>query len=247
MRGKIGLGIEIECILNSSIHSIQEGSYHNGIKIRGLTGFKAERDGSLRGIEFEENSHPIEIISNCYGSVASFKSAIERFIKFFSKDGHYELKDVLRFNRSCGSHLHISIKDLVITNKVILQVFQNTRKYFIGKVKQSNIESKQDILDRYNRSYAQLMTKENFRRVLRNKEFNLAGEGQGTGIEWRSLNLTNIKTWDELREIIAIIINSVEYFIKNAQKFTRRGWVEIKEKPIEEQIINEKIEIRRIL
>jgi len=218
MKDTLKVGIEIECIVNSQIHNIQLQPYHSEWKsIKGLLGWKAETDGSLRTHnEFEEWSTTAELISRIY-SIKGLESAVKRFIKYFSKNNKYELNEVLSFNDTCGSHIHFSIIDFYFGDKVIYEIYPKIRKFFIKKIENSNIQSKDDIIRRYNRFYAKKLTKgvwNKYRRRRRNLEFNFSSEYEDKGLEWRSLNLTNIRTWKEFEEFFDIIIDTLKYIHK---------------------------------
>jgi len=247
---KIAIGVEIEGILNSQIHSINRGYYHHGKRIPGLSGWTAERDGSINGSIFNNWSIPIEIISKPYRTEKGFKNAIENFINFFSKDGNHELNQVFDFNNSCGCHIHFSISDFKFYNKVIYDIFKKLRIFFFKKIDNSNInnESKSKIKNHYDRNYARVVQKNNFYSSDRQKEFNFESEREGKGLEWRSINLYGIKSWKEFREVFNIILESLNFLEKNGTNYQKRGWYKV-EVPTEnyqtQKQINLEVEIPR--
>lgn len=178
--------------------------------------------------ECKENTSCFEFISDLAKGKEEFKERLKLFENYLSQDGKLELKDVLSFNKSCGSHLHFSLAkgnfrfyDKLITFKI----FKEVRKRFKYKLKKSNIESKNDILTQYNRSYAKELNDEHLKHKDylpkdRSFEFNFNSELNGMGLEWRSLNLTNIKTWAEFHEFWDIAIDCIEFLFDKGTKQT---------------------------
>jgi len=217
---KFGIGIEIECIYNNNIISIDKGCYHEGIENDRLPLWKAEVDSSIsNGGEFDGWEDECEFVSVVLRSKKQFKQALNNFYSFFSHNKRFELSEVLSFNDTCGSHVHFSIDGLRFDDKVIFEIFEKIRLYFLKKLRNSNIESKQDIKKHYNRDYAKLIDKENWK-YGRRLEFNFESETTyNKGLEWRSLNLLNIKTWKEFNEFWDIVWDCLEYFYKKSQKY----------------------------
>lgn len=115
------LGVEIESICNYDIiDNIEIGNYHEGIAISGLPSFFAEEDGSLRYNNEFDNPLTVELVSKCFKGKEAFFKGLQDFEIFFSCSGKYELKKVLYFNSSCGSHLHFSVPNFKFTSKSIL-------------------------------------------------------------------------------------------------------------------------------
>lgn len=218
MTEKISFGIEIECILNSEIHKIYAGSYHSGTSVKNFLGWKAERDGSIHGRNEFTFSQNIEFISSILVGKTKFKNALKKFEKKFSMNGKYELNKVLVFNSSCGSHVHISMPNFTFGKKVTFKIYPLVRKYFLNLIKKSNINSKEAIISHYNRNYSKLLTRHNGGH--RTVEFNLQSERAGQGLEWRSLNMLNIKTWKEFQEFWDIVLKTIEFLIKKSQNYS---------------------------
>ncbi len=231
----IGIGIEIECILNRRIHSVEKGSYHNGLSIEGLSRWEAESDGSLSDDdEFDEWGDCIEIISPILRSKEEFKRELGNFRDKFSKRGSFELNEVLSFNSSCGSHIHFSVGKFSFDKKVIFEIYPKVRKYFKDKILSSNIESKEDIVSHYDRDYSIQLDKENNYKDDRHSEFNFGSENCGKGIEWRSPNLLNIQSWKEFFEFWEIVYSSLEYFYEISHKYEESQDMRLNEGEIRE-------------
>lgn len=236
---KIKIGVEIECVYNGKIHSITAGAYQGNrdaddmtekTHIPGMPGWESQRDGSLytsynlsRFATGQDKSWsgwkaPIEIISKVYTSKKKFVEGLLVFKKFMSKDGRYELNEVLEFNDSMGSHIHFSIDGFTFEKKTIFSIYPRVREYFFKKIKESNIKSKAQILEHYGRYYSRQITKDTWKES-RYSEFNFESERQNRGLEWRSPNLLNITTWAEFFEFWAIAFDTCEFLGKCARKW----------------------------
>jgi hypothetical protein len=202
------IGVEIECVRNNNILDFSVGAYHRGTPIRGLPGWKAERDASLNSssANFHRGS-AIEIISSAV-SITQFRVMLADFKKYISKNGEHELHQVLDFNNSCGNHVHFSIDGTNFTNHATYDLYQKVRKYFFKLLRESNLstDAKRRIRKSYFRHYSRRRSRESYRTDReRYSEFNLLSESSGRGMEWRSINFRGVKTWDEFMELYEII------------------------------------------
>lgn len=218
MVNKFILGLEIELIYNrTKVKTFDIGEYHNGVTFGKY--WKVERDGSLRlnGKFSIENSS--EFVSRCLKSKKAYFSALKEFKDFFSSNGLYELKEVLDFNNSTGSHIHIGLKDKNISKFVHIDELSKIRRLFFKLVKNSNIlqeKTKESILKHYFRHYAQKNNDINHLDTNnRYKEFNLRSELEGKGFEWRSLNLNGVEYWSEFEEMFKIFFICAQNIIKS--------------------------------
>jgi len=220
MTQQIHVGIELECVLNSAINDIIVGEYHEGVTVEDLPGWSSEYDGSLNSKhEFGKHSLCVELVSPLFKSRRALMKGIEDFKNRFSGHGRHELNEVMSFNDSCGAHLHFSIEGFSFSDKVIYEIYPKVRFRFFEKLRESNIKSRHNILEHYNRSYAQILTKEIWRIKSRRAEFNLSSESERKGMEWRSLNLLNVRTWDEFSEFWNIVYDCLEYLCAISQKY----------------------------
>jgi len=218
----ISLGIELECECNGKVHKIPMGDYHSGKPIRHLRGWRAETDNSLRTSgEFGNYGYTIEMISPIFKTKTAFMNGLKRFQEKISKKGTYELNQVISFNSSCGSHIHFSRDNYLFNKLAIFDIFPEVRKFFFDKLSKSNIQSKEQILQHYNRSYASELTQCNFKQI-RHSEFNFHSELQGKGMEWRSPNMLGIKTWTEFFEFWDIVYDTLKFLFVKASKFKQR-------------------------
>jgi len=207
------VGTEIECIVNNKYNSdIEVGDYHDGIPlmIRGMESdsWFVESDSSLSSWNNPFNFPTcMEFVSSIARSKKSFFSMLSEFQERLSH-GEYELNEVLHFNKSCGCHIHFSIKGFIFRKKVVYDVYPLVRKYFFKLLDESDISSKEDIKNHYFRNYALKLTKKSWENVNR-AEFNLQDESRG--LEWRGFNLLGITTWKEFYEMFEIAFKVLEY------------------------------------
>ena len=216
----ISIGIEIECIVNRKINKITTGEYHQGRVVEGLDSWVAEEDGSLRDDgEFFEYGKCVEFVSPVFKSKDKFFQGLEQFKDKLSNNGQYELNHVLAFNESCGSHVHFSIKGFCFSNKVIFEIYPKVRAEFVEKLMKSAIADKESILNHYHRDYAKKLDKSLWSMMARTAEFNLFSEQEAKGLEWRGLNLLNVKTWEDFFSFWHIVYDCLEYLYSLAQKY----------------------------
>ncbi|MBW1666986.1 MAG: amidoligase family protein [Deltaproteobacteria bacterium] len=224
---EMNIGIEIEAVLNKRLNNIRKGSYHQGVPVKGLKGWTAEHDGSLDDYrEYGEDSMCIEFVSPIFKSRQELFGGLRSFREFLSNRGKYELFQVLSFNKTCGSHVHFSIPGFSFTEKAIFEIYPKVRNQFISRIRASNIQAKDDIIAHYRRQYAQELTKDLWRIRYRSVEFNLSSE-ESKGLEWRSLNLLNVKTWQEFLEFWKIVYDCLEYLFQMSRKYEHAENVEL--------------------
>lgn len=222
----IAMGIELECVVNTSKIKVTKASYGSMEVNKGLIGWKVSSDRSLRrqnewinmkdenGRPKTEDADTFEFISQKIAGKKQFQNVLNSFKKFISCNGKYELNEVVSFNNSCGSHVHFSIKGFKFSDKTFYLIYPKIRKYFFDKMKVSGVGSKENILNHYFRGYAKRFQKNYIKIHERRSEFNFLSEIEGTGLEWRSVNLLNIKTWKEFDEMMEIIWSCLEYLYK---------------------------------
>jgi len=214
MKGNIKIGLEIEAIYNGLKLSLPIGGYHEGIRIS--HSWKSESDGSIRTTE--PYGDGVEFVSDIFNSKAEMRQGLKELKRIISGSGKYELGEVMAFNHSCGSHVHVSVPGWKFRDKAIFQSLKKTRTYFLDNIRESDIESKEEIIRNYTRSYAERIDRLEYHR--RNIEFNFTGEEDNRGFEWRAPNMTGIKTWAELMQFYDIIYDSIRYLVKATSKWT---------------------------
>lgn len=224
----IKIGIEIECIYNGDILDIERGGYHQGIDLPNTEGWKAEADSSVRHENEFPFASPVELVSKVYKTKASFFRGLEEFKSFFSEGGNYELNEVISFNESCGSHVHFDFENKKFGNRLVYDSYPKIRRYFAKKIKDSNIESKKEILKQYGRRYSKKIKRfDSIKNRERSSEFNFRSEDNGKGLEWRSPNMTGIKTWKEFFEFWEIIFSCLKVLASFTKRFNENFEIEI--------------------
>ena len=223
----IGVGIEIECIYNGRIKNVPVGEYSDGNRTPSLARWEIQNDSTIQGFsgKFGSWNKTAEFVSDVAKSKTQFFKMLNNFKKYMTnKNDEVELKDILQFNSSCGSHLHFSIKGFNFSDKVVFEIFEDLREMFKEKILNSNIENKKYIIEQYDRSYASVSENaQNFysRRMERHNEFNRVSETQNKGLEWRSLNLRGVETWREFFEFWEIVFDCLEFLYKESQSYKR--------------------------
>lgn len=223
--GRIGVGVEIECIYDRSIFDLSRGDYHDeesrakGGNISGLSGWDIEGDGSLNTHGEFSGGSTAEIVSPLFIGINKFREGLNSFKNYFSKNGTLELNKALAFNDTCGSHVHFSIDGFSFTDMAVFKVFQEARDLFFEKIKDSHIRSRETILTHYFRYYAEQIYPEN-RIISKYYEFNFRSEQNGYGLEWRSLNMRDIKTWAEFDEFWDIVCSCLELLAEKSKHYS---------------------------
>lgn len=210
------LGLEIEGVINKDIHRLTIGDYHRGVPTE-AKGWKVERDGSIRSENEFSNYDYVEFVSRVLFTRAGVEEKLKVFKDFISQQGKYELHEVISFNKSCGAHIHIGVRNYRFLDKAMVSVFFKVRKKFVKMMSTSNIASKEQIIKHYDRSYARKLRspfgnyEARWRTDERRTEWNFCSERDNKGLEWRSPNLLGIKTWAEFDEAYRIYLDCLDY------------------------------------
>lgn len=247
MRG-LKVGFEMECIYNLDIikNDGYISSYHNGHYgnfFKKLRFLKAENDNSIKNDKryFKSMGRPCEFIFNALDMPTKkiFNKNIELFIKVFSDNGKYELNKVLKFNKSMGCHFNFSYKNKspldLKTHPIYLKFM---REYFFKKLKDLKINAlaKKGIFEHYNRYYAQqdtLLNNNSICRLTRFTEFNINNFNR---VEWRAANLIYIKTWKELKTILNLYYDSIDFLITRSNLKDIKFKIRVKKEDIKQTI-----------
>jgi hypothetical protein len=246
-------GIEIECIYNTNLLHFNKGSYHEGVPIS--KHWLIEDDASIKTylnkFKWSDDGEGCEFVSKKIDSKKKLINAIKEFKNLFSKNGKYELKEVLNFNSSSGLHIHLSVnkdnKEIRFKKIIDPIVFKKIRRRLLKDLKDSNIKSKNDIIANYFRAYAQKVKfddNSNFRNPIeRRLEYNFISESQNKGFEWRSPCLTNIETWKEFDFLINLYLKYANFMLKRQIKNKTLDGDAITQEDIIFTPKNEKIEL----
>lgn len=195
--------------------------------IRGLTpahqnffrSLHIKRDGSLRHGFIWEKEVCLEIVTK---KPSSREEILEHISILRKALGGLELKETVYFNESTGLHLHFSIDkkpSKYLSERLFVNTLKKMRVLFFDKLAQSNIESKNDIREHYFRRFAKKTTRSQLldNKFRRYSEFNFLSAVDGKGLEWRSLNALNIKTWAELIELLSIAFDCCEFLVNSIE------------------------------
>lgn len=214
------IGIEIECVVNSNFVKVNKGSHRSRNPMNSFSQWFATSDGSLntQNCEFSDRL-TCEYVNVPITTKKGWDTTILQFKNHISNKGKHKLKDVICFNKSCGNHIHFSINKHKYKKFVPFNILVNLRDLFFSKIKKSNIKSKKLILSHYFRSYAKKITEKTYFKGIRG-EFNLGSESSGKGLEWRSINMRGIKTWEEFDEFFNIIWECLSYLYKVSIKYS---------------------------
>jgi len=222
-RNRIKIGVEIECIYNCDNVNLSVGSWENPQRIN--KSWSVKPDGSLRTEGVFENENTAEFVTKILGGKKTYNKALKEFQSFFNGK---PLNEVLDFNSSCGNHIHIGLNEKKkYHNKLSWEVFAELRELFFNNIKGSEVlseDTKQSILNHYFRGYASKINKTswNGNRLNRGVEFNRQSENSGCGIEWRSINLCGVKSWEEFFNVFEIIYNCAEWLF-NKRTTSHKG------------------------
>lgn len=212
---RLSIGVEIECAYDSDRFDLTVGNYHEGQPVTGLPGWRVEEDGSLNvSTDRPETFRTAEFVSKRCKGISDLRRTLQLFKAYFSKSGKLQLKDVMEFNDSTGAHVHISTTAFKFTDRAVFSALVSTRNNFKNSIKNSALRSKDQILGRYFRSYAEETTRDNRYEPNKYREFNIRSEQSGQGLEWRSPNMTGISTWEEFAAYWEIVFASIEVLAK---------------------------------
>jgi len=203
MKENILFGIELECGVNESL-GIQRGGYHSGVYLN--PDWAAESDSSL-GFR---SKMPIEFVSRVF-SAKDLPNVIKSL-----KETLGEEKDKfenISINNSCGCHIHFSTQKGVKVNHFYRQIPYHTLKRIrIETWRQIKSECPsifEKFKKQYFRNYSQKMKFEEKSWSKQGREIEFHSTNN-KGMEWRSFNLSGVKTWSELLMVLSIGINTIE-------------------------------------
>lgn len=241
------LGTEIECIINPDKFITKEfnGGYgfRNG---KNLNSFWVETyDASVYSSNIFPSEKCLEIIQKPISEV-HFQESLNAFKDLFSG----ELSDCVYFNKSCGAHIHFSLPKKLV-KYFTFEKFKRFREMFFNNLENSGLRADliADIRKQYFRDYAkEVKTETEFNKIIndlknsnyRKYEINLTCEEGGKGIEWRSFNLMNVKTWDEFFKMYDIALKTIQDFIQvltKSQEVSSYNFGRIDKKLLKEKLL----------
>jgi len=208
------IGIEIEGIFNGSLVNFNRCKFKN---------WKIKEDGSLRAEGEFEVGFPKELISVPVERRATFFKQLKEFKDEIAPNGE-ELFDIVSFNSTCGCHIHFSIKERLIANKICSELIKEFRDDFFKGLRELNITKgvATDIIAHYFRKYSKKQRNYNkfnhYGHNRRYKEFNRLSEMDHKGMEWRSFNLLGVSTWKDFFTILLYAYDCINKLLKRLKK-----------------------------
>jgi hypothetical protein len=232
-------GIELEMEYNESlIGHIDRNSYHSEESVGFNKYFIAENDGSLHGSSFVR-SGTVELIGipvTCSEMPLALDSVRKTMISRAKKKDKVinELNEVINFNGSTGAHMHISLKvagskdtvidvrdDKTVTIKngrtinpkifVDVKFLKKISRAVKGRIKRELPNIYPEFSRAYFRGMAKRMTGNSINNHDRYQEWNFNPDHT---IEYRSLNLHGVRTWNDLFKFYRIVCETINYVFK---------------------------------
>lgn len=212
-KNKYTLGFEVEGLYK---HVTERGGYGSQSGERVSPFWSASVDSSIefRTLkEQEEQLHPVEIVSDIL-TRDKVKEAFEDFKKLITNGRNIELEKVASFNDSCGCHIHFKLPECndmktevsFYCVDLMKNIFDRRITTAVKKGLLTPLVAKK-ILKRYYRSYSKKNTTKYGRDSLHwSDEF-------GT-LEWRSFNITGVKTWKDFDTLINIALGTIDEFLR---------------------------------
>lgn len=242
----IKLGFEVECEVNDAILSrhIPQGGYHNGRRIN--TYWKSEHDGSLSRYRWHMNGQTYEFVSKKLG-LTSYKKAIKSFKKMFEDftddENVPELNKIVHFNPSCGCHIHFSDTEVDLRNRIVGYDAELLFQMMMNNMKKAGFSEK--FRAQYRKQYYRGYAKHYTDRHERAQTLNFTN-GRTNTVEWRSMNLLPVETWEEFEGLLVVAVTTITEFIDRVKKKNFNYSTRVSYKFDKKEVINvETISIER--
>jgi len=215
------IGLEVETWLDTDMYDMEYGLYHDGRNVS--QHWETQNDSSIEPREScpfadcyydeeddeyhneDDTNNDVEFVSKAF-KFSKFDTVIAELKDLLYIEGK-ELYQTVHLNETMGTHVHFSPPKGSFKNfgdRGRMKFYKMMRESFKWRIGRSNISSKDKIIERYNRYYAQQI-EDLKNRSKRQVEFNFLSESDGKGLEWRSPNMGDIKTWREFDEYFKII------------------------------------------
>ncbi|MCH7534152.1 MAG: amidoligase family protein [Bacteroidetes bacterium] len=209
------IGLEVECVINRRKFDFRIGEYNDPARV-GNTHWKAKRDSSILGHHRFKKEKCVELVSDIIHNKTEFKNTVKELKKIFQIKKSGSLKNKVYFNKSCGCHIHVSLKNYKFVKYAHPMILIKTRKYFLKNIMRSNLSDKlkDSITMQYDRTHARISRGLTRDTQKRNAEFNFQSEEHNMGLEWRSFNLCGVSNYKELRRLLNIAYKTLRYLEK---------------------------------
>jgi len=242
------IGLEVEAIYNNYLLNLNHGSYHRaGWESKHKFGdyFVVETDSSIRTEGDYEGS--AELVSCPFPSkeIQEVSRNFER--ETLKRTKKEDLKDVFKFNSSCGCHVNVSLTkdsagsnilirsergEILFKNKSLVplagwinhKMLLNIRESFEQKIFNAwGGKELENFKKQYNRSYAQLCEK----KLMYKQKYSELHIREFMGrLEFRGFHLLNATTWEKFHWYLKEYINTLRECILNEVVKTDKNFVE---------------------
>ena len=207
-------GIEIECIYDPSKIKLDVHGYHaKDVSGELIPNWSITSDSSLstsygvpKGCSSSSCS-TTEIVSDVACGITEMMDYIDDFVKYMSKNGKYDLDEVICFNKSCGTHIHFSTYRGKESTMMFTHRYKELRNRTLERIKKEYPHCYKDIKDNYFREYSKAQDGALIDKGLRG-EINYTAIAKG--VEWRAFNLIGVKSWNDMRGIIRIGLEELQ-------------------------------------
>lgn len=240
-------GIEVECEYNPKEIHINRGHYSQ--PIRKTKNWYAENDGSLNSTK--EDWKTAELTTRPF-IIEETETILKELKEQVFENKEYQ--KVININETCGTHIHLSL--IKRTEQDITQI-KHGKKVFTFKGKPRAIPAGIRVLKtirekvykilpkeaqkRYYRNYAKKTSYINYTNGDRRQEWNYISDSH---IEYRSYNLTGIKSWETLIEKITKTLKIIndEIINKKTDEYVTFNKIKKEKRNIEQKMIIKKEE-----
>lgn len=210
---EVKYGVEIEGVYNKKIHPLNRGGYHENNTGGEIPFWAVTSDSSLNleRTKFAE-AQTVEFVSEAAIGKSEMLSYLEDFKNFMSKNGKYELHEVLEFNKSCGCHIHFSTWKAKENSMVTMSFYKQLRENTMSRVRKELPHLYESFRKHYFRSYSE---------EQKGPMINKGSRGEinytclSKGIEWRAFHLLDVTTWDDFFTLLKIGLEEVQKCMDN--------------------------------
>lgn len=204
-------GFEIECEYNpEALPGLRVGSYHSPVRVPGTKYWKAESDGSIH--TRKRNWRTAEFTSIVVGT-EGYKDALREFQKLLGGT-EKPLKKVVGFNTSMGAHIHLSLSNIRLKDRVL--TIHDRELFTIVNRKMQERGFSKSFIDEFNEHYWRSYSQHGGNRTTRYNSLNVATHIPT--IEWRSFNLLPVSNWLEFHALYEVGIESLLEFVGTLRK-----------------------------
>jgi hypothetical protein len=207
-------GIELECIYDKTKVNLNVHKYHQtGVTGEMIPNWSITNDSSLHveaGIpdnSKEDNCSTTEIVSDVACGIDEMMDFVDDFVKYISKNGKYELNEVICFNKSCGAHIHFSTYKGKESNMLFTHRYKELRNRTLERIQKEYPRCYKAIKDNYFREYSKAQDGTLIDKGLRG-EINYTAIQKG--VEWRAFNLIGVRSWNDMKGIIRIGLEEIQ-------------------------------------